>query len=126
LSKKGLFAPQVLAFKDCFYTDELFIQHGDALAAWLDIYSKRVQHEAIPAALNAAKMDSVNPSLILRNYLAQEAIDAATAGDFTPLERLLKASESPYSSPENVPNFYAKRPDWARTKAGCSMLSCSS
>jgi serine/tyrosine/threonine adenylyltransferase len=126
LSKNGLFAPQVLAFKDCFYTDELFIQHRNALAAWLDIYSKRVQHEAIPAALNAAKMDAVNPSFVLRNYLAQEAIDAATAGDFTPLERLLKASESPYSSPENESDFYAKRPDWARTKAGCSMLSCSS
>jgi serine/tyrosine/threonine adenylyltransferase len=126
LSKNGLFAPQVLAFKDCFYGDELYAQHQDALAAWLEAYSQRIQQEQIPAAQNAAKMDEINPNFVLRNYLAQEAIDAATLGNFTPLERLLRASATPYTSIETDADLFAKRPDWARTKAGCSMLSCSS
>jgi serine/tyrosine/threonine adenylyltransferase len=126
LSKNGLFAPQALAFKDCFYGEEMFLQHRDALAAWLEIYSRRVQQEAIPAAQNAAKMDAINPIFVLRNYLAQEAIDAATQGNYSPLRRLLRACDSPYTANDADADLYAKRPDWARTKAGCSMLSCSS
>ena len=37
-------------------------------------------------------MDAVNPVYIPRNYLVEEALDAATSGDLEPFERLLAAS----------------------------------
>lgn len=72
-------------------------------------------------------MNSVNPAFVPRNYLAQQAIDAAEAADLSVLNELLATLGNPYQEP--VPtnqHFGSKRPDWAVNKAGCSMLSCSS
>ena len=71
-------------------------------------------------------MRASRPTIIPRNYLAQEAIDAAEQGDFGPLERLLDACRHPYEETPANARFREKRPDWARDKAGCSALSCSS
>jgi uncharacterized protein YdiU (UPF0061 family) len=71
-------------------------------------------------------MDRTNPFLLPRNWLAQEAIDAATALDLRPLERLLASVREPYRHRDDLVREAGKRPEWARHKAGCSMLSCSS
>ena len=71
-------------------------------------------------------MDRVNPRIVVRNYMAQQAIEAAEKGDFTELENLMKAIQRPYDDVPESDQYFAKRPDWARTRAGCSMLSCSS
>ena len=73
-----------------------------------------------------ASMDSVNPWFVLRNYLAQEAIELAEKGDFSRVHELLDAARTPYVERPEYAAFAAKRPEWARNKAGCSMLSCSS
>ncbi len=92
--------------------------------AWLEKLSARWARD--PVADRAAAMNAVNPIYVPRNWLAQEAIDAATAGDLAPLHRLMHVLKHPYDERPEHAHFAEKRPDWARTKPGCAMLSCSS
>ena len=97
--------------------------HIGRVAAWLRKYLARV---GTPAAVRAARMNSVNPKYVPRNYLAQQAIDALTQGDASVLERLMKVLERPYDEQPENDDLAERRPEWARHKAGCSALSCSS
>lgn len=96
------------------------------LLAWLAEHGARVLAEGRPAADRRAAMNRVNPLYVPRNYLAQQAIDAAEAGDLAELETLLEVLRRPYDEQPGRARFAARRPDWARDRPGCSMLSCSS
>jgi len=71
-------------------------------------------------------MNSVNPLYVLRNYLVQQAIDKAEDGDHSQVNRLLEILKNPYRQQDSLAGYSMKRPEWARNKAGCSVLSCSS
>ena len=71
-------------------------------------------------------MNAVNPKYVLRNYMAQLAIDAADKGDYDLIDELHQMLKKPYDEQPTYQKWFAKRPEWARHKVGCSMLSCSS
>jgi len=62
----------------------------------------------------------------LRNYMAQMAIEAAENSDYSIIEELFQLLQNPYEEQHEFNKWYAKRPEWARNKIGCSQLSCSS
>ena len=73
------------------------------------------------------RMRIANPKYVLRNWMAQLAIDAAEKDDYSVANELYELLKSPYEEqPEFEEEWFQKRPEWARHRVGCSMLSCSS
>ena len=95
-------------------------------AAWLTRYGQRVLRDETADEERRRAMDAVNPKYVLRNYLAQLAIDKAEKGDFSMVNELLELLRHPYDEQPGQERFAEKRPEWARHRVGCSMLSCSS
>jgi uncharacterized protein YdiU (UPF0061 family) len=108
--------------------DAFYAPPDDALRArwqaWLAAYTVRAA--ATDADTRRATMNAANPWVLPRNWVVQEVIDAATAGDAAPIERLLDVLRRPYTEQPEAARIAGRRPEWARNKAGCSALSCSS
>ena len=103
--------------------------HDDLLnnwQQWFCEYAKRLKEEPIPFSERQKKMNKVNPKYVLRNYMAQLAIDKAETNDSSLIEELYQILKKPYEEQPEFEHWFAKRPEWARHKVGCSMLSCSS
>jgi uncharacterized protein YdiU (UPF0061 family) len=114
-------------FRDAFYDPTAIpAEHEQKLGVWLERYVARVREDGTPDADRRRTMNAVNPKFVLRNYLAQLAIDRAEAGDASLVGELLDVLRRPFDEQPEHSGFAEKRPDWARHKPGCSMLSCSS
>ena len=113
--------------KDAFYDlDNLPNKIKEDWEQWMKIYQKRLKEEEMTDQARKEKMNLVNPKYVLRNYMAQLAIDAANKGDYSIVEELYELLKKPYDEQIDKEKWFAKRPEWARHKVGCSMLSCSS
>lgn len=93
---------------------------------WFVNYAERLERETLSNQERKQKMNRVNPKYVLRNYMAQLAIDDANKGDYKLIDELFLLLKKPYDEQPKYEKWFAKRPDWARNKVGCSMLSCSS
>ncbi len=118
--------PSVGDLGDVFYDPRKRAAVEPELQAWLERYAARLADDAFDAEASRASMRAANPRFVLRNYLAQQAIDRAEQGDPSGIDELLDVMRHPYDDQPGRESFAAKRPDWARDRAGCSMLSCSS
>jgi len=94
--------------------------------AWFKHYVNRINQETFTDIERKEQMNAVNPKYVLRNYMAQMSIDGADKGDYSLINELFELLKKPYDEQPDSQKWFAKRPDWARDKVGCSMLSCSS
>jgi uncharacterized protein YdiU (UPF0061 family) len=117
-------APRAL-LGDVFYGDAVDA-HAERLGLWLRRWHAGVSAMGEGPSARRARMHAVNPQYVLRNWMAQEAIDLAEQGDLSRVHELLDIVRRPYETQPGRERYDANRPDWARHKPGCSMLSCSS
>src|SRR5690606_8231117 len=119
-------APVLAPLAEAFYDHELRQAQAPACEERLHDYAQRLRDDPLDPAARIARMQAANPKYVLRNYLAQQAIDQATAGDPSGVAELLEVMRRPYADQPGRDAYAARRPDWARDRAGCSALSCSS
>ncbi|MGO1767536.1 hypothetical protein CAP48_13115 [Advenella sp. S44] len=93
-----------------------------ALEQWLVTYRTRLQDNDSDAQTRARLMDQVNPLYVLRNYLAQEAIEAAEKGDMSVTDALLQVLHDPYTAHPGMEHYAQQPPAWGRELE----VSCSS
>ena len=99
---------------------DLFIDRP-AFDGWAAQYRARLQAEASHDDARKAAMDQANPKYVLRNYLAQVAIEKAQNKDFTEVERLLSVLRRPYDEQPENEHYAALPPDWAsHLEVSCS------
>ncbi|CAG0905737.1 unnamed protein product [Cyprideis torosa] len=100
-----------------FYHPEILeATYKEQWKTWFNSYLERLGLEDQTDEARKRTMDAVNPKYVLRNYMAQLAIDAADKGDYSIIDELYALLKSPYSEQVEQEKWFAKRPEWARHK----------
>jgi uncharacterized protein YdiU (UPF0061 family) len=118
--------PSLEPLRGAFYDRDKLRAHEGAFDGWLTRYAGQLREDGVTGPERRMRMRAANPRFVLRNYLAQQAIDRAEQGDFSEIARLLDVLRRPYDDQPGADAYAQRRPDWARDRPGCSMLSCSS
>jgi uncharacterized protein YdiU (UPF0061 family) len=99
---------------------DLFIDRT-AFDTWALQYRARLRQEGSNDVERQAAMWRANPKYVLRNYLAQTAIEQAQKGDFDEVSRLLAVLERPFDEQPEHAAYAALPPDWAsHLEVSCS------
>ncbi len=99
---------------------DMFIER-DVFDAWVATYRTRLRSEHSDDVQRRSAMNAVNPKYVLRNYLAQVAIEKAQHGDFSEVTRLLAVLEQPFDEQPEHHAYAALPPDWAsHLEVSCS------
>lgn len=93
-----------------------------AFEDWIRRYRARLITETSTDDERQRAMRAANPKYILRNYLAQIAIDAAQRGDFSEIARLTQILARPFDEQPEHESYASLPPDWGRELS----VSCSS
>lgn len=99
-----------------FFTDR------DGFDRWAIRYADRLRAETGHDDDRRARMNQVNPKYILRNYLAQTAIERAQQKDYSEIDRLRQLLKDPFAEQPDMDAYAAPPPDWGRQ----ILVSCSS
>ena len=94
----------------------------EAFDRWAHRYEDRLSEERSRDDDRLVGMNLVNPKYVLRNYLAQTAIEKAQQKDFSEIDRLLTLLQNPYSNQLGMDAYAASPPNWGKHLA----VSCSS
>ena len=119
-------APSLLGLEHAFYDHAKLEATRGSFNDWLERYAARLRDDPASHAGRAAMMDAANPVYVPRNWLLQQAIERAEQGDDGGVHELMEVLRDPYREQAGREGYAARRPEWARERAGCSMLSCSS
>ncbi len=118
---------EILALlQPAFYQQELLSEVSKPLVDWTKSYLAIQAKNPLATSKKIELMNNNNPYFILRNYIVQEALEKLAVGDRAELDSIMEALKTPYQENEFTKKFFARRPEWARTKPGCASLSCSS
>ncbi|WP_018693832.1 protein adenylyltransferase SelO [Algicola sagamiensis] len=96
--------------------------YREELQAWLNTYIARLSQEDTKTENRHETMLKKNPKFILRNYLAQNVIESAEKGDYTPLKTLHKILQNPYDTQSKYEDMSNPPPEWGKHLE----ISCSS
>lgn len=107
------------------YKEDLSKNHQE-IKKWYNDYLMFLNGQKKTIEEVQQKMRAINPKYVLRNYMAQLAIEEAEKNNYDLIDELYKLLLNPYSAQPGMEKWFSKRPDWAINKIGCSMLSCSS
>ena len=118
--------PAIDVVAPAFYSEALMQDHASKITNWLHRYAQRIKRNAMSAQQRIEHMQQANPLYVPRNYLAQEVIDQVEAGDTGAVDEWMQVLRQPYLVQPGKEHFAQKRPEWAETRVGCAMLSCSS
>ncbi|MCC7131446.1 MAG: YdiU family protein [Gemmatimonadales bacterium] len=92
------------------------------LDGWIVRYGARLAAEGRDDGARRGAMNRVNPKFVLRNYLAQQAIDRARLKDYGEIERLRSLLATPFDEHPGLEHYADPPPPWGREL----VVSCSS
>ncbi len=94
----------------------------DRFDEWTARYRNRLRIEGSRDEERLARMNAVNPKYVLRNYLAQRAIEKAQEKDFSEIDRLFNLLREPFTDQSGMDSYADSPPNWGKHIA----VSCSS
>ena len=111
----------------CYYGGENnsirdYFVNREQFNSWAEKYNQRLQQQALTDQQRSEKMLAINPKYVLRNYMAQTAIEKSQAGDYSEVELLLEILQNPFDEHPCAEKYAGLPPDWA----GSISVSCSS